>query len=220
MNGGTGGWFNPCNGQITRLKATPPDGANVDFSGNCYRFEFGFNAARRRRAEREQLGRLTDGRRVGSETKTAEAMIATSMRTSDGRKESTVPFATERNGSKGFRPSRGPPQRFPPQLRQRPESHDGSLASQMRSAVPSFSTRPVICHTLVDINPVSNISKLRSPRPFPRRRPTDNSRRRNQKRKPTDPFCTLFETRTNTMDSARMRVDAAFSSGVGILRDR
>ncbi len=43
MNGGNGGWFNPCNGQITRLKATPPGGANLDFSGNCYHFEFGFN---------------------------------------------------------------------------------------------------------------------------------------------------------------------------------
>lgn len=42
MNGGNGGWFNPCNGQITHLKATPPGGANLDFTGNCYRFEFGF----------------------------------------------------------------------------------------------------------------------------------------------------------------------------------
>jgi hypothetical protein len=43
MNGGNGQWMNPCTHEITTLRATPPGGANLDFSGNCYHFEFGFN---------------------------------------------------------------------------------------------------------------------------------------------------------------------------------
>jgi hypothetical protein len=43
MNGGNGQWMNPCTQEITTLRATPPGGANLDFSGNCYHFEFGFN---------------------------------------------------------------------------------------------------------------------------------------------------------------------------------
>ncbi len=44
MNGGNGGYLNPCNGQITSFKkATPPGGANLDFNGNCYHLEFNFN---------------------------------------------------------------------------------------------------------------------------------------------------------------------------------
>jgi Right handed beta helix region len=43
MNGGNGLWMNPCTFAITKLHATPPGGANLDFSGNCYHFEFGFN---------------------------------------------------------------------------------------------------------------------------------------------------------------------------------
>lgn len=42
MDGGKGLYLNPCGGLIT-LPATPAGGANLDFSGNCYRFEFGFN---------------------------------------------------------------------------------------------------------------------------------------------------------------------------------
>ncbi len=44
MNGGNGGYLNPCNGQITLFKKpTPPGGVNLDFNGNCYHFEFNFN---------------------------------------------------------------------------------------------------------------------------------------------------------------------------------
>ncbi len=44
MNGGNGGYLNPCNGQITLFKtATPAGGANLDFNGNCYHFEFNFH---------------------------------------------------------------------------------------------------------------------------------------------------------------------------------
>ncbi len=42
MDGGKGLYLNPCGGLVT-LPATPPGGANLDFSGDCYRFEFGFN---------------------------------------------------------------------------------------------------------------------------------------------------------------------------------
>ncbi len=45
MNGGNGGYLNPCTFAITMLRATPPGGANLDFSGNCYHFEFGFHPA-------------------------------------------------------------------------------------------------------------------------------------------------------------------------------
>ncbi len=44
QNGGKGLYLNPCGGLVT-LPATPPGGANLDFSNNCYRFEFGFNPA-------------------------------------------------------------------------------------------------------------------------------------------------------------------------------
>ncbi len=44
QNGGKGLYLNPCGGLVT-LPATPPGGVNLDFSGNCYRFEFGFNPA-------------------------------------------------------------------------------------------------------------------------------------------------------------------------------
>ncbi len=44
MNGGNGGYLNPCNGQITLFKkATPSGGTNLDFNGNCYHLEFNFN---------------------------------------------------------------------------------------------------------------------------------------------------------------------------------
>jgi len=43
MNGGNGGWLNPCTLESTTFRATPPGWANLDFSGNCYHFEFGFN---------------------------------------------------------------------------------------------------------------------------------------------------------------------------------
>jgi len=43
MNGGNGGWLNPCTGKRTMFRSTPPGGVNLDFSGNCYHFEFGFN---------------------------------------------------------------------------------------------------------------------------------------------------------------------------------
>ncbi len=44
MNGGNGGYLNPCNGQTTLFKkATPPGGSNLDLSGNCYHLEFNFN---------------------------------------------------------------------------------------------------------------------------------------------------------------------------------
>ncbi len=44
MNGGNGGYLNPCTMQITLFKKpTPPGGPNLDFNGNCYHFEFNFN---------------------------------------------------------------------------------------------------------------------------------------------------------------------------------
>ncbi len=43
MNGGNGGWLNPCTGAVTILTPTPPGGANLDFNGNCYHTEFGFS---------------------------------------------------------------------------------------------------------------------------------------------------------------------------------
>lgn len=43
MNGGNGLYLSPCGGPIVTLPATPPGGANLDFNGNCYHFEFGFN---------------------------------------------------------------------------------------------------------------------------------------------------------------------------------
>ncbi|HEX9566692.1 MAG TPA: right-handed parallel beta-helix repeat-containing protein [Thermoplasmata archaeon] len=45
MNGGNGGWLNSCTGESTTFRSTPPGGANLDFSGNCYHFEFGFDPA-------------------------------------------------------------------------------------------------------------------------------------------------------------------------------
>ncbi len=45
MNGGNGGWLNPCTLESITFRATPPGGANLDFSGNCYHFEFGFDPA-------------------------------------------------------------------------------------------------------------------------------------------------------------------------------
>ncbi len=45
MNGGNGGWLNPCTLENTTFHATPPGGPNLDFSGNCYHFEFGFDPA-------------------------------------------------------------------------------------------------------------------------------------------------------------------------------
>jgi len=45
MNGGNGGWLNPCTLESTTFRATPSGGANLDFSGNCYHFEFGFDPA-------------------------------------------------------------------------------------------------------------------------------------------------------------------------------
>src|SRR2546425_511457 len=45
MNGGNGGWLNPCSLESTTFRATPPGGPNLDFSGNCYHFEFGFDPA-------------------------------------------------------------------------------------------------------------------------------------------------------------------------------
>ncbi len=44
MDGGKGLYLSPCGG-LTILPATPPGGANLNFSGNCYRFEFGFTSA-------------------------------------------------------------------------------------------------------------------------------------------------------------------------------
>ncbi len=44
MDGGKGLYLNPCGG-LTTLPATPPGGANLDFSGNCYSHEFGFTPA-------------------------------------------------------------------------------------------------------------------------------------------------------------------------------
>ena len=44
MNGGKGEYLNPCGGLVT-LPATAPGGANLDFSGNCYTYEFGFETA-------------------------------------------------------------------------------------------------------------------------------------------------------------------------------
>ncbi len=43
MNGGNGGWLNPCTLENTTFRETPPGGPNLDFSGNCYHFEFGFD---------------------------------------------------------------------------------------------------------------------------------------------------------------------------------
>jgi len=45
MNGGNGGWMNPCTLESTTFRATPGGGANLDFSGNCYHIEFGFDPA-------------------------------------------------------------------------------------------------------------------------------------------------------------------------------
>jgi parallel beta-helix repeat protein len=44
MDGGKGLYLSPCGG-LTTLPATPAGGANLDFSGNCFRYEFGFNPA-------------------------------------------------------------------------------------------------------------------------------------------------------------------------------
>ncbi len=42
MDGGKGLYLNPCGGLVT-FPATPPGGPNLDFSGNCFRYEFGFD---------------------------------------------------------------------------------------------------------------------------------------------------------------------------------
>ncbi len=44
MDGGKGLYLNPCAGLIT-LPKTPAGGANLDFIGDCYRFEYGFAPA-------------------------------------------------------------------------------------------------------------------------------------------------------------------------------
>ncbi len=45
LNGGDKQYPNPCTGLTETLsgKATPPGGANLDFNGNCWHLEFGFN---------------------------------------------------------------------------------------------------------------------------------------------------------------------------------
>ncbi len=42
MDGGKGLYLNPCGGLVT-LPITPPGGPNLDFSGNCFRYEYGFD---------------------------------------------------------------------------------------------------------------------------------------------------------------------------------
>ncbi len=42
MDGGKGLYLNPCGGLVT-LPATPPGGADLNFSGNCYGHEYGFD---------------------------------------------------------------------------------------------------------------------------------------------------------------------------------
>lgn len=44
MNGGKGLYLNPCGGLVT-LPMTPPGGINLDFSGNCYTYAYGFEPA-------------------------------------------------------------------------------------------------------------------------------------------------------------------------------
>src|SRR3989442_9832730 len=43
MNGGNGGRLNPCTLESTTVPATPPGGPNLDFSGDCYHSQFGFD---------------------------------------------------------------------------------------------------------------------------------------------------------------------------------
>lgn len=45
MNGGNGLYLNPCTGAISSVPKSAPGGANLDFNGNCYHFEFGFTPA-------------------------------------------------------------------------------------------------------------------------------------------------------------------------------
>lgn len=45
MNGGNGLYMNPCTFVVTKVPVTAPGGSNLDFSNNCYHFEFGFKPA-------------------------------------------------------------------------------------------------------------------------------------------------------------------------------